>query len=74
MIRCYTRNGTIKVKLKATEKLVTVTSPYDLSIHGIDVDYKQMAVAKYSATKSTEKILASVNSEIKYSMQVTTYT
>ena len=43
---CYTRNGNIKAKLKTSEKWVTVTSPYDLFKHGIDVDYKQMGCGK----------------------------
>ena len=43
---CYTRNGNIKAKLKATEKWVTVTSPDDLFKYGIDVDFKQMGCDK----------------------------
>jgi len=34
--------GSIKAKLKTTDKWVTVTSPDDLFKHGIDVDFKQM--------------------------------
>jgi len=43
---CYTRNGNIKAKLKATEKWVTVTSPDDLFKYGIDDDFKQMGCDK----------------------------
>jgi len=43
---CYTRNGSIKTKLKTIEKWVTNTSPDDLFIHGIDIDVKQMGCEK----------------------------
>ena len=66
---CYTQNGNIKAKLKTTEKWVTVTSP-DLFKHGIDVDYKQIGCEP----NSTAKMLPSVNSETKHSVQATTYT
>jgi len=48
---CYTRNENMKAKLKTTEKWITFTSPDDLFKHGIDIDYKQMAVAKYLASR-----------------------
>jgi len=71
---CYTRNGNIKAKLKTSEKWVTVTSSDDLFKHGIDVDFKRWAVAKYLTTNSTAKILPSVNSETKRPIQATIYT
>jgi len=54
---CYTRNGNIKVKLKTSKKLVTVTSPGDLFKHGIGVDYEQMVcVAKHLTSNPTAKV------------------
>ena len=43
---CYTRNSNIKSKLKTSKKWVTITSPDDLFMHGIDFDYKQMDCGK----------------------------
>ena len=56
-------------------KWVTVTLPDDLFKHGIDIDYKQMDRGKTLNLTSnyTTKILPSTNSEIKHSMQATTY-
>jgi len=69
---CYTRNGNLKDKPKTSEKWVTVTSRGDLFNHGIDVDYKQMGCSKILSNQIYLKILASVISEIKRSMQATT--
>jgi len=70
---CYTLNGNIKAKLKTSEKCITVTSPDDLFKHGIEI-INRWAVTKYLTTNSTAKILPSVNSETKRSLQATPYT
>jgi len=72
---CYTRNSNIKAKLKTSKKWVAVTSPDYLFKHRIDFDYKQMDCGKILKiySNSITKVLPSVNSEIKHSMQATTY-
>ena len=72
-ISCYTRNGNIKAKLKTSQKWVTVTSPDDLFTE-LMLIINRWTVENYLTTNSTTKILPSVNSETKRSMQATTYT
>jgi len=74
LISCYTRHGNIKAKLKTSENgspsfHLMISSNTELMLI-----INRWAVAKYSTTNSTAKILPSVNSETKCSMQATTYT
>jgi len=71
---CYTRNGNIKAKLRHLKNGSPSLHLMISSNTNLMLLINRQAVAKYLATKSTEKILTSVNSEIKHSVQATTYT
>ena len=72
---CYTRNDNIKVKLKTSEKCVTVTSLHLMISSNTELILiiNRWTVTKYLTSNSTTKILPSMNSEIKQAMQAATY-